>query len=126
MKLVIIEDNALVLKQLLRLVGTRAAIRVAGTAADEKAAVSLVHREHPDAILLDLSLASGSGINVLRRIRAAGVPARVLVLTNHTAEIARRACESFGIDGFYDKSGQSRDCVEQLFSWLPQSTGDTK
>ena len=126
MNLVIIEDNALVLKQLLRLLGEQAAIRVAGTAADEEAAVSLICRVQPLAVLLDLSLAAGSGINVLRRIRAAGTPARVLVLTNQSADIARRACESFGIDGFYDKSSKARVCVDQLFSWLPQSAGETK
>lgn len=124
MNIVIIEDNELVLYQLLRLVGKKPAICVAGMAPDEETAVSVIQVVQPDAVLLDLSLASGSGINVLKRIRAAGSKARVLVLTNHPADIARRTCEAHGIDGFYDKSSEAQVCLDHLFSWLPQSAGD--
>lgn len=126
MNLVIIEDNELVLYQLLRLVGKQPGIRVAGLASEEDAAVKVICLEEPDAVLLDLSLATGSGISVLKRIRAAGCRARVLVLTNHTADIARLSCESHGIEGFYDKSRESQACLEQLFSWLPQPRGETQ
>lgn len=123
MNLVIIEDNELVLYQLLRLIGKQPAICVAGMAAEEDAAVSVIHIAQPDAVLLDLSLASGSGINVLKRMRAAGSKARVLVLTNHPADIARHTCELHGIDGFYDKSSKAQACLEHLFSWLPPTAG---
>lgn len=117
MNLVIVEDSALVLYQLLRLVATQPAIHVAGVAADEETAVSVIGANQPDAILLDLSLVEGTGIDVLKRIRAAGSTARVLVLTNHTAENIRRTCESHGIDGFYDKSHEVPACLDRLFSW---------
>lgn len=126
MNLVIIEDNELVLYQLLRLVGKQPAIRVAGMAADEDAAVSVIHVAQPDTVLLDLSLNSGSGINVLKRMRAEGSKARVLVLTNHTADIARSICESHGIDGFYDKSSEAQTCLDHLFSWLPPAVGGAR
>lgn len=119
MNLVIVEDNELVRYQLMRLIARRAEIHVAGVAANEEDAVSVILAAQPDAVLLDLSLASGSGVNVLRRIRAAGSPARVLVLTNHSVDIMRRTCESLGIDGFYDKSHDAQACLEHLYSWLP-------
>lgn len=119
MNLIIVEDNELVLYQLMRLVAKQPAIRVAGVATSEDDAVSVILAEQPDAVLLDLSLATGTGMNVLKRIRVAGSAARVLVLTNHTIEIMRRTCEALGIDGFYDKSHEVQACLDQLYSWLP-------
>lgn len=118
MNLVIVEDNELVLYQLLRLVATQSAINISGVAADEEAAITVITENQPDAVLLDLSLRDGTGIDVLKRMRASGSTARVLVLTNYTSEIVRRACESHGIDGFYDKSHESSACFDQLFSWV--------
>lgn len=123
MNLVIVEDNQLVIDQLLRLIGRQPAISLAAIAGAEDAAVAAILEARPDAVLLDLSLAAGSGINVLKRLRAAGNTARVLVLTNHTADMARSACAAQGIDGFYDKSSEARACLEHLFSWATPAAG---
>ncbi len=119
MNLVIVEDNELVRRQLLRLIAAQPGIHVAGLAASENDAVSVILYAQPDAVLLDLSLGSGTGVNVLRRIRAVECAARVLVLTNHTFDIMRRSCESLGVEGFYDKSYDVQACLEHLYSWLP-------
>lgn len=124
MDLVIVEDSELVQAQLLRLVSLRGGIDVVGIAASEDAAVSLIASSHPDAVLLDLALAPGSGIRVLERIRNAGCAARVLVLTNTTADVLRQACEALGISGFYDKSRDVPACMDQLFGWLAPSPLD--
>lgn len=121
MKLVIVEDSELIQTQLLRLVSLRGGINVVGIATDEESAVSLIVTSNPDAVLLDLVLAPGNGIKVLERIRKAGCMARVLVVTNNTGDVLRRACEQFGISGFYDKSQDVDACMDQLFSWLTPS-----
>jgi DNA-binding NtrC family response regulator len=61
---------------LLRDMGTR--IAVAETA---QAALAAVAREAPDAILLDLQLPDGSGFDLMRRLRAEGVEAAIIVVT---------------------------------------------
>ncbi len=119
MNLVIVEDSKLIQDQLLRMLSLRGGINVVGIATDEEAAVSLIAATHPDAVLLDLVLAPGSGIHVLERIRTAGCTARVLVVTNNTGEALRQACEALGISGFYDKSHDMQACMDLLFSWLP-------
>lgn len=126
MNLVIVEDNELVLYQLLRLVARQSAIRVVGVASGEEDAVAVILCEQPAAVLLDLSLATGSGVNVLKRIRAAGSAAGVLVLTDHSIEIMRQTCESLGIDGFYDKSHEVQACLDHLYSRLPQPAGSVQ
>ncbi len=126
MNLVIVEDNELVRRQLLRMIASQSGIRVVGIATSEEEAVSAILSARPDAVLLDLSLATGTGVCVLRRIRAAGCTARVLVLTNHTIDLMRQTCESLGIDGFYDKSRDAQACLEHLFSWLPLGGEDAR
>jgi DNA-binding NarL/FixJ family response regulator len=122
--IVIVEDSELIQDQLLRMLSLRGGINVVGIATDEEAAVSLIAATHPDAVLLDLVLAPGSGIRVLERIRTAGCTTRVLVVTNNTGEALRQACEALGISGFYDKSNDVQACMDLLFSWLPPSSLD--
>lgn len=126
MNLVIVEDSELVRMQLLRLIAHQPAIRVVATASGEEEAIAAIDATRPDAVLLDLSLAPGSGINVLKRMRASGSAARVLVLTNNTYDAVRRICEQHGIDGFYDKSSEAEHCLAQLISWLPQAGGSPR
>jgi DNA-binding NarL/FixJ family response regulator len=54
---------------------------VVGEAADGLAAVALTRSLSPDVILMDVRMPGIDGIEATRRIVAAGLPARVLVLT---------------------------------------------
>ena len=72
MNIVIVEDSELIRIHLLDIVATQPRIHVVGVATEEEAAISLIMATAPDAVLLDLSLAPGSGIRVLQRIRSKG------------------------------------------------------
>jgi diguanylate cyclase (GGDEF)-like protein len=119
MKLVIVEDSELIRTQLARLLAQQPRFAVVGTATEEGEAVNLILSTNPDAVLLDLSLAPGSGVQVLKQIRAAGCGARVLILTNNTSDSLRLACEEIGANGFFDKSQEFEACLAQLNEWLP-------
>ncbi len=119
MKLILVEDSELIRGQLLHLLAREARIQVVGYATEEEAAVALILATAPDAVLLDLSLAPGSGLKVLERIRAGGSGARVLVLTNNTTPKLHEACMELGAAGVFDKSADADKCLAQLFSWLP-------
>jgi DNA-binding NarL/FixJ family response regulator len=120
MDLVIVEDSHLIRGQLLRLVAVPE-IDLVGIAADAAQAVRLILETKPHAVILDLALSEGSGLQVLRDVRAAGCDTRVLVLTNHAGEALRHACEALGISGFYDKSHEAAQCIAHLMSWLPSA-----
>lgn len=119
MKLVIIEDSALIRTQLIRILATQTRIHVEGFCGEEEAAVRMILDVQPDAVLLDLALSPGSGLSVLKRIREAKCASRVLVLSNSADEAIKQACQALGASGFYDKSQQAEDCLQQLYEWLP-------
>jgi diguanylate cyclase len=118
MNIVIVEDSELIRSHLLDIIAAQPRIQVVGIATEEEAAVTLILTTAPDAVLLDLSLSPGSGIGVLKRIRAAGCAARVLVLTNIIEPALRKACLGLGVVGFFDKSFEAEQCIQQLFDWL--------
>jgi diguanylate cyclase len=119
MKIVIIEDSELICAQLLRVFASEPRIEVVAVASEEETAVQVILDTRPDAVLLDLSLAPGSGLNVLKRIRAANCGARVLVLTNNVDSVLRTACLVMGAAGFFDKTQELDQCLAQLVDWLP-------
>ena len=118
MNIVIIEDSELIRSHLLEMIAMQPRIHVVGVATEEESAISLILTTRPDAVLLDLSLAPGSGVRVLGRVRGAGYAGRVLVLTNNIEPALRNACLGLGVAGFFDKSFEAEQCIQQLFDWL--------
>ena len=119
MKTIIVEDSELICTQLKRLLRQQPRIEIIGTATEEAEATALILRTQPDLVLLDLSLAPGSGVHVLRNIREAGCGARVLILTNNTGQSLRMACQQLGANGFFDKSTELAKCLAQVDAFLP-------
>lgn len=113
MKVVLVEDSPLIAAELLKRLESHG-LDMVGWAVDEEHAVAMIASTRPDAVILDLSLPSGSGLGVLRRIRSAGSSARVLVLSNNDHREIRSACLKAGADGFFDKHTQFEDCIREL------------
>jgi two-component system, NarL family, nitrate/nitrite response regulator NarL len=79
-RVVLIEDHMVVRAGLRLLIESRRGLVVVGEATNHADALSLVAREQPDIILLDLDLGPESGLDLLPRLLAAG-RGRVLILT---------------------------------------------
>jgi two-component system nitrate/nitrite response regulator NarL len=80
-RVLLIEDHAVVRAGLRLLIESRQELVVVGEATNHAEALALAAREQPDIILLDLDLGVESGIDLLPRLRAVACQARVLVLT---------------------------------------------
>ena len=81
----LVDDQALVRDEL-RLILELAGLEVVGEAADGEEGVRLVHEQRPDVVLMDLRMPRMDGIEATRRLVAAGVPTRILVLTTFDGE----------------------------------------
>jgi DNA-binding NarL/FixJ family response regulator len=81
----LVDDQALV-RDGLRLILELAGVDVVGEAADGEDGVRLVQERRPDVVLMDLRMPRMDGIEATRRLVAAGVPTRILVLTTFDGE----------------------------------------
>jgi DNA-binding NarL/FixJ family response regulator len=78
-----------------------------GVAATAQGAIEGILAAQPDVVVLDLRLAEGSGLDVLRALRAAGPAGEaiaVYMLSNFAETPYRRLAERLGAQGFFDKS----------------------
>ena len=59
-----------------------------------------------DIAVVDLFLAQGSGLGVLRHLRARSPSQRAVVLSNYATADMRRRCREAGADAVFDKSNE--------------------
>ena len=78
---VVADDHEVVRTGFAALLGTQPDFKVVGTAADGAEAVRICLELRPDVVLMDVRMPTVDGIEATRRLGAAGVNARVLILT---------------------------------------------
>ena len=84
-----------------------AAFDVVGEAEGIGEAVTLTRELMPDAIVLDLHLADGNGVDILPTLRKTAPAACILVLTGTPYPQLRQHCLAIGADFFLDKSTEA-------------------
>ena len=100
----LVEDSPLIRERLVALLSPLEGTRLTGFADSADTAVREIVAQHPDAVLLDLNLAKGNGIDVLRALQSRAPDVPVFVLTNFANPQYRRLCASLGASGFFDKT----------------------
>lgn len=80
-RVVLVDDHDIVRKGIRNLLRKAADIVVIGEASNGSEAIKLVNQLHPDVLLLDIEMPGMSGVDVVRRIEAAGIPVKILVLS---------------------------------------------
>ena len=78
-------------------------IVVVGEASDGDEAVRLATAMQPDVVLMDLSMPRVDGLEATRRLREAGVPSRVLILTSFAEGEGVRDAVRAGVTGYLMK-----------------------
>jgi len=93
-RVVLAEDQALVLGALSALLSLEGDLEVVGTAADGEAALELVRQRGPDVLVTDIEMPRLSGLDLAARVRAEQPGVRVLIMTTFgRAGYLRRALE---------------------------------
>lgn len=122
LKVVLIEDSALVRQTLGAALGELAGVEVVGGAADEGTALELLQRQQPDLAIIDLELCGGSGLGVLHALARAperfGRP-RAVIFSNHGQPVVRERCLALGSERFFDKATQLAELVAYVRAAAP-------
>lgn len=104
MKVFIVDDSTVVVERLADLLKEVPGARLIGQAGDALNAVRDIRKLKPDALILDLQMPGGSGLDVLRAIRVDYPSLQILVCTNYPYSQYREECLAAGANFFLDKS----------------------
>lgn len=99
-RVLVVDDHAIVREGLLRLLATADDLVCVGAAADGAAAAELAARERPHVVLMDLAMPGVDGIAATRTILRADPEVRVVVLTSLGDEGRIRAALDAGARGY--------------------------
>jgi DNA-binding NarL/FixJ family response regulator len=107
MKVFIADDSRIVLERLADLLEDEVpGAQLVGQAGDVPEAVRGIQKIKPDALILDLQMPGGSGLDVLRAIRTDHPRLYVLICTNYPHPQYREECLTAGANFFLDKSAE--------------------
>jgi DNA-binding NarL/FixJ family response regulator len=104
----IVEDSPPVRERLIETVCEIPHARVVGQAEAVSDALEGMRTVQPRVLIVDIQLRGGSGIRLLKQMRAAGVhrPELVIVVTNYPTDDYRKASQDCGADHFFDKASE--------------------
>ncbi|HEX7942572.1 MAG TPA: response regulator transcription factor [Gemmatimonadaceae bacterium] len=113
-RVVLVDDHAIVRTGLKAVLADAPEIDVVGEASGGNEAVDLLTRIAADVVVMDLSMSDGDGLTATREITSAGDGTRVLVLTMHAEEAYLEAVLEAGASGYLGKADADRDLVEAV------------
>lgn len=98
-RLVVADDHPIILLALEHLFEADREFEIAAYCRDGLETVQTVGRVRPDILLLDIGLPGADGLEVMRRLKAAGVEPRVVLLTAAIDEDQLLEAAQLGVDG---------------------------
>lgn len=108
-RVLVVEDHAVVREGLCSLLTARYGVQVIGEAADGIEAVEKARALQPDVILMDLVMPRMTGLEAILQIREEDPDARILVLTSSAEEAKVSAVIKAGAMGYLLKDSSADD-----------------
>ena len=105
-RVLLIEDSAVLTRRLIDLLSEPGRVEVAAQAATQSEAVMRLQEGAFDVLVVDIELAEGNGVAVIRHARQIYPPDTqplIVVLTNYASDFVRDHCFAAGADYFLDK-----------------------
>lgn len=104
MRVLIVDDSNVIRQSLVKLLQSIKGLSSLDEAADLPDANNLLDQFRYDAVVLDINLPSGVGIDLIQNIKLKSPSTIVMMLTNYTAAQYVEKCKSEGADYFFDKT----------------------
>jgi two-component system, OmpR family, response regulator len=105
-RILLIEDSEVLSRRLIDLLSEPGRLAVAAQAASQTEALARLQESLYDVLVVDIELAEGNGVAVIRQARQLYPPHSqplIVVLTNYASDFVREHCFAAGADYFLDK-----------------------
>jgi two-component system, NarL family, response regulator DevR len=121
-KVFLVEDSEMIRRRLRKLVGAIDGVLIVGEAEDSDAALDGIAKAAADVAIVDLHLAKGSGLTLLKKLTERALPVVPIVVTNNPRPEYEHECLAAGAQHFFDKSTEL-DLVRQTIRGIVAARG---
>lgn len=113
-KIVVVDDHGIVRFGYAQLIDQEPSMEVVGMAEGEREGLDLVKLEHPDLVIVDLSLQEGDGMDLIRSILSFDKDIKVLVISAHDENLFAHRVMAAGASGFISKKEAPQKLIEGI------------
>ena len=126
MTVFLIDDSDWVRERLASAIGEIDGAQVAGGTGDPAEAPRRFKALRPDVVVLDIRLAGGNGIDILKQIKHLDPATRVIMFTNNDLLQYRTQCLDAGADYFMSKTDEFERLCELLTDLATKQKGGNR
>lgn len=110
----IVDDHPLLRAGLAALIGIEPDLKVCCEAATADTALAMARDTRPDLVIVDISLAEGSGLELVRRLAAMTPAPRMLVCSMHDEALFAQRALNAGAMGYINKQEATTRVIEAI------------
>ena len=115
-KILLVDDHPLVRQGLADMIGRHPDLKVCGEAENEPEALELIGSVQPDVAIVDISLENGSGIELVKSIKAIHPEVKSLVLSMHDESLYAERALRAGARGYIMKREAAKKIIDGIRS----------
>ncbi len=117
-RILIVDDHPIVREGLAARINRQEGLEVCGEAEDVADAFELVKTQNPDLVVVDLSLKSGQGMDLIKKIKARGLETKILVSSMYDESLYAERVLRAGALGYINKQELSEKIIDAIHDVL--------
>lgn len=125
LSVLLVEDSIPIRHRLVALFCESPQVRIVGEAGTIDEALFLVRMTKPEAVVLDVQLPDGSGLQLLRFLRQESPACHLIVLTTQDLPELRHYCAELGVRDYFNKATQFEEAALRLHQIAIAKAGPT-
>lgn len=113
-KILIVDDHPLIRRGMSALIAGEPDLEVCGEAANMADAQELISRLTPDLVIVDITLRSGNGLELVKHVSANHPHVRMLMCSMHDESLFAERCLRAGASGYLNKEAADADLIDAI------------
>jgi DNA-binding NarL/FixJ family response regulator len=114
----VVDDHPMIREGLAAVISTEPGLELCGDAEDVDDALERIEEAHPDLAIVDISLKTGNGIDLVKRLKAKAPDLLVLVWSMHAESLYAERALRAGARGYVNKGKSASDMLEAIHTVL--------